>query len=351
MPGWASIGATLLLTGALAGFCYARLRRGDRLPLFLLIWFLALIAPLLPLRDHQSDYYPMLGALGLAVLGGYAVAVARLRIMAVSLAALYFASSVPVAAVSNRYYAERSWRVRDLLAGVAAAVRLHPGKVILLSEVSSDVFWATMPDNAFRLIGSEQVYLAPGSERHIAAYPEIDNPGNYVMPADAAARGINAGDALVYSAAGRRLRNITAFYDVRSEQRAPKRVDAANPLLNYLFGEGWYRVSGNHRWMAGRAQLRIGGPSASGERLYLSGYVPAAHTQSDGLTLTVTMAGVRQPSVGIPPGEEQFSFDFPIPGAAQGQATIDVLLEVNRTFRPPGETRELGLVFGLFEIR
>ena len=53
-----------------------RARAGDRLPLFFLAWFAILIAPVLPLSDHLSEYYPFLPSIGLAMWGGWALALA-----------------------------------------------------------------------------------------------------------------------------------------------------------------------------------------------------------------------------------------------------------------------------------
>jgi len=41
--------------------------------------------------------------------------------------------------------------------------------------------------------------------------------------------------------------------------------------IDKLSGPEWYAIDGNHRWMPGRATLRIGGPSAATQQLYVHG--------------------------------------------------------------------------------
>ena len=59
--------------GAARGFCGLRWRE-RRTRWFCLLWFLVTIAPLLPLRDHVTEYYVYLPVIGLCWLGGWALA-------------------------------------------------------------------------------------------------------------------------------------------------------------------------------------------------------------------------------------------------------------------------------------
>jgi hypothetical protein len=45
--------------------------------------------------------------------------------------------------------------------------------------------------------------------------------------------------------------------------------------------------------------------------------------------------------------DEQFSLTFPAPS----QSPLEITIEVSRTLRPTGDTRELGMVFGTFALR
>ena len=69
----AAVAAMAVVSAALLGFAVWRIRGGDRLPLFFLWWFVALIGPVLPLRDHLTEYYVMLPLIGVCWLAGQAV--------------------------------------------------------------------------------------------------------------------------------------------------------------------------------------------------------------------------------------------------------------------------------------
>jgi hypothetical protein len=131
----------------------------------------------------------------------------------------------------------------------------------------------------------------------------------------------------------------------------PRRVDVANDALGRLLGKTWYPRDDKHRWMPKQATVRIGGPTAAGQRLYISGYCPAGQLEKGALPLSVAVDGKALPPVRIQPGTEHFDFDFAVPYELVGKQSVEVAVEVGRTFTPPGEDRELGLVFGVFEIR
>jgi hypothetical protein len=135
-----------------------------------------------------------------------------------------------------------------------------------------NLFWNGILDRPFRLFGVEHVYLAPGSERGIEAHPDLGNVNEYILPGYLTARALERDEMVVYDARGPRLRNITTAYAARPrETKLPQRVDAASPLTSNLLGPEWYPSDGGHRWIARRATVRLGGPSAACQKLYLSG--------------------------------------------------------------------------------
>jgi hypothetical protein len=73
LPRLAVIVATLLLTAMTVAMVALSIRRRDWIPVFAAGWFVILLAPLLPLRDHISDYYVTGPAIGLALLGAWAL--------------------------------------------------------------------------------------------------------------------------------------------------------------------------------------------------------------------------------------------------------------------------------------
>ncbi len=63
-----------LLTAALAAIMLRQLRARKWAALFCLVWYLAILAPLVPLRDHITEYYPALPVIGLCWLGAWGFA-------------------------------------------------------------------------------------------------------------------------------------------------------------------------------------------------------------------------------------------------------------------------------------
>jgi hypothetical protein len=253
----------------------------------------------------------------------------------------------------SRYLLSR--KIARVVMGVEEGRRLHPDQIILLRDVSDELFWNGILDNPFVLVGVSDVYLAPESESLLTPYPELGNIRQFVLPAAATLDALNAGKIVVYSAAGDKLRNVTGLYGSTSQlglrRETPQRVDAGNDLLAYLLGKSWYPRDDQHRWMPKQATVRLGGPKSSGQRLYISGYCPAGQLEKGALPLMVEIDGKALAMVRIEPGTERFDFDFALPAELVGKDAVEVTVEVGRTFIPPGEDRELGLAFGVFEIR
>ncbi len=277
-----------------------------------------------------------------------------MRIAGAALAALYLAMMLPRTLASADWNYTLTMRVRNLVESVAGAQRVHPGKTIVLEGVDAELFWNAILDRPFRLIGNSRVYLAPGSEVRIPPQPNLGDPAQFILPAEAARNAIDRGEAVVYDASGPQLRNITSTWTVRPQDAAaPRRLDAADPVMSYLLGPEWYAAEGNHRWMPKRATLRIGGPSAEGQRLYLEGIYPSGGAP----TVTVTAGGIAFPPEPVrsgqssDPGVTAFALSFPLPATLVGKASIEVSIEVSRTIRIGADTRDLGLAFGTFAVR
>lgn len=358
-PAWLGRTAAAILTAALAAFVWKRWRAGDRLPVFFLLWFGIVLAPVVPLREHITEYYLMLPALGLAMLGGHAVALALAgrglhRAVALALAGLYLAISLPEARAATAWHYRRSRAVRGLVRGIARANQLHPGKIILLVGVDNDLFWAGIFDRPFELVGPNSVYLAPGSEEEIQPHPEYGDHRRFVLPPGAALEALEQGRLVIYSVEGDRLRNVTRvaapLAKLRWTAEEPRQVDVAEPIFARQLGPGWYSIQGRHRWMARRASLRLGGPSTPQGRLRIEGYCPAERLRDGPVRLRVTADGAAMPEVVVDKPNAFFQFEFSLPPTAAGKASIEVVLEVDRTFRVPGDGRELGLVFGRFVV-
>jgi hypothetical protein len=357
LPKWLLPAGIAVVSAGLLGFLVWKLRAGGRTALFCLVWYLVVLAPVLPLRDHQTEYYVFLPAIGLCWLGGWAAVSgwrggALGRAAAVALAAIYALMGVPTLVAASQWNHAITMRVRTLVEGVAGIHERYPSKSILLEGVDTELFWNGVLDRPFRLFGLDHIYLAPGSEKRIDSHPDLGNIGDYILPAGVAAEALKREELVVYDVRGARLRNITAVYAaLPRESGLPLRVDAASPLSSYLLGPEWYPSDGDHRWMPRRAALRIGAPATGGQKLYLRGSCPDEQLKAGPLPVTVTVEGVTLPSTAIRPGENAFERVFALPDSVVGKGEMRVTVEVGRVIRPASDPRDLGLVFGVFEVR
>jgi len=360
LPGWSVPIATALLTSALLGFTAWNLRQRQWLAVFPLAWFGIVIAPVLPLREHLSDYYLTVPLAGLALLGGWALAEAwrggwAWRAVAVALAGVYLVSSVPQSRAWTRWRFERSREVRKLVLGVARAHQLHRGKPVVLLGVWDDLFWGGVLDQPFRLFGAREVYLAPGSEFLVQPRPESGEVSDYILPGKLALRALDRDEIVVYHAGGAKLRNATALYRELAHRfwaaEEPHRVLVGNRLYATQLGDEWSDVEGGHRWMPRAATVHVGGPPRPGQHLWMEGYCPAGLLERGPARLAVSVDGQPLGQADLRQGDARFQLEFPLPEALVGRPAMTVRLELDRTFTPPGETRPLGLVFGTFRVR
>jgi hypothetical protein len=349
--GWViPVGVALVSAGLLA-FAAWKLKGGASVAAFCLAWYVIVLAPVLPLRDHMTEYYVFLPSLGLAWLGGWAIAEAPRR-FAVPLVIVYALMQLPTVSATTSWNHEISLRVRTLVEGVESAHAQHPKQSILLEGVDSELFWQSVRDKPFRLFGLDNVYLTPGSERRIDAHPDLGDISEFMLPAGVVSNGLARDEIVVYDVRGPRLRNITSLYAaLPHDTRPPLRVDAASPLTQYLLGPEWYPSDGDHRWMPKRATLRIGAPDAAGRKLYLRGDCPEEQLKAGPLDVIVTVENMSLPPAKIRPGENAFELAFTLPDALVGKSEMTVTIEVSRVIRPASDPRDLGLVFGVFEVK
>lgn len=358
---WLGVAGTVLLTAAVAGLVVVQWRRRDRVGAFLAAWFVILLAPVLPLRDHISDYYLTMPVIGVAMLGAWALAVAwrggwRFRLAAAAAVALYAGASFPMARVVTDWNYRYSLSIKNLILGLVRARELNPGKAILLTDVSSGDFWGAIYHKAHWVAGVQDVYLVPGSEKAIEAHPELDSVAEYEVPPSVAVRALEEDRAVVYSAAGGPLRNVTRVFRATARTKwggagLPFRVDAGNPLFAAQLGPTWYPAEGIYRWMPKRATVWLHGPVDAGQRLYLTGFCAAASVREKPLPVSVSVDGELVGRTLLTQPDAAFALEYPLPAPAVGKPRIEVAVEVGHTFHPPGDARALGLVFGTISVR
>src|SRR5579859_3678157 len=290
----------IALGGALIGFAAVRMLRGDRLPMFCLGWFVILLAPVLPLRDHVSLYYLSLPAIGLAILGGYALVSAWRGASAWKTAAIvvvraYMAAMVPVDSIHVEGWGQRSWAVERMVLGTVRARQFHPKEAILLDDVDSTMFWSGVFHEPFTVFGVSNVYLTPKSEEHIEGRPELGRVSDFVLPTGPMIHGLNHDQIVVYRLGPGRPKAITALFEDTIAQKLspdpPRRVDVGNPLMAYLLGPEWYALESGSRWMSRRATLRIGAPLSPSEKLYVSGFCSEAQLREGPFPVRIALNG------------------------------------------------------------
>ena len=76
---------------------------------------------------------------------------------------------------------------------------------------------------------------------------------------------------------------------------------------------------------------------------------PAAQVRSGLLGMMVTTDGKPLKPALLSDGA--FDVSFPLPPELVGKKEIEVTIRVDRTIRPPNDARDLGLSFGVVEIR
>lgn len=349
---WMLLAAIGVLSLVLLLFLVRKLRAGYRAAAFCIVWYVVTFLPMLPLRDHVTEYYPYIPVIGVAWLGGWDLAEAwkrggRPRTAAITLAAIYVALVLPRTVRASHWNYALAEKVHDLVAGVVRARQLHPGNAILLEGVDEDQFLNGVRDKVFSLIGANDVYLTPGSEKHLKQNAEWGQVGDYVLDATAASQALRRNALQVYDVRGSALRNVTSQYRITLRSTGlPLRVSASDPLAAYLLGPEWYVLDTDHRWMGKRATLRMGAPAEAGRKLYLDGYSAEALGEAE---VTVSVNGIALSPATVRPG--RFEAAFVLPDAVVGKLEMHVSVEVNRTFRPPGDPRDLGLSFGTFGVR
>lgn len=342
-----------VMTLALGAFLIWETLRKRFLAALLFSWFVLLLAPVLPLGGHLQYYYLTLPLMGLAAFAAYALwrgwtRGGLFRLAAAALAAEFILVSVPLAFQLTRERWQWTQAALELVSRVAAVHQSQPGKVILLSGVDDGTFQRVIGFNPFPLVGAARVYLVPEARQRIKPVPGM-NLDDFTLPA--APEAFNQGRFVVL-AVDRHMADITASYAGSGPTPLPRKVDLANDLSAPLLGEGWYASEQTHRWMGQRATLHLGAPARDGEKLVLSGGCAPEQVLHGPLRIAVSVDGVALPPASVAScGGENFELAFALPPNAARQPRLEIAIQVERTFRPPGDQRDLGLAFGTLEVR
>ncbi|MGO4879380.1 MAG: hypothetical protein ACLP59_00990 [Bryobacteraceae bacterium] len=343
-------------TIALLAFTVFQAARRQWLALVLLAWYAIALAPVLPLRDHISEYYLTLPALFMAMLAAYGIACAwrsslPAKVLAVALMGAFFCGSLPAARRRAEWFRDRSEAQESVVMGVARAHELHPGKIILLDGVDDSLFSQLISQHPFLYLRISGVYLAPGTEARIGPHPEWD-VAQFILPAADTRRLLERDEIEVYRVGPGPLRNITHEYAVPARAAGAAnglRVDLADPLAADSLGPEWYGPESGFRWMPRSASVRMPGTWTAGQKLYVTALCPTAQFARGPLEMAVTVNGVRLPAVRFTKGDAATTFAFEL--RAPGAGDTDIRLEVGRTVRIGADRRDLGMAVVRLEIK
>ncbi len=154
-------------------------------------WFVIVLAPVLPLRNHVSNYYLTIPSIGLAMLGAWGLASAWRRgrwpgIAAGVAALLYVAPMIWATRMETRFNYLASTQVKALVLGVRAIHEANPGKTIVLTGISERLFVTGIRDNPFRVLGIPNVLVAeyPPEPRNNVLVYRYENYHLTAVPAD-----------------------------------------------------------------------------------------------------------------------------------------------------------------------
>jgi len=103
--------------------------------------------------------------------------------------------------------------------------------------------------------------------------------------------------------------------------------------------------------MGKRAAVTMFGPRTASEKLLISGYASASALAGGPLRLTILAGGLHVASALLTEKDKPFAIQSELPAALIGKYSIEVVLECSRTFRPPNDSRDLGLVISSLEVR
>jgi hypothetical protein len=340
-PDWAWLvtPSNWILTPAVLGFIVWRSWRRDFLPLFGLVMSMALIGPMLPLRDHRTDYYLASASIGIMIVLG--VFTIRLPRPASLLLILYIVPSFIVQQATFEWYLERTAPIRPLIRGLQHAVQTHPGKLILVDGITESTYESALADEALRLINAQNIRLVPGSKP----------AGNPLTVAPETARIAFEKEAVtVYHFNGSILRDVTREWErgraLNLSTGFSPEILAGDPIFNPQFLAGWYGIEDGHRWLSGKGSVRVGGPFAKDAQITLKAYAPAS---LGSLELKILCAGTLIHTAKINPGDVEIH--VPLPQHLQASESLVLDLEASKTVRPPNDGRNLSLVFSLISIR
>ena len=334
---------------ALGLLCYLWQARHTRL-LFFVGWFGIFLLPVLPLPNHLMEYYLTLPLVGLCWMGGAAIVSAerwRTRALVVAVVGAYLIDRALIVQDGTSFVLHQTSRMRIAYRAMEQTSREFPGTTLFLHGVDNELFQSGFQENPFALLGVSHAYLTPGADRDVTPRADL-SMDSFRIPATQALVLVESGKARALDFFNDAPVDVTEPY--KSVLRAIANgegnwtVVLGSPEDAGKLGPGWYPIENGFRWMGKSASVRM----RVGQRLHLAGFAPDAVVQNGLVELTITAAGKTIGSARVAKAGP-LALDFPLASAGSGE--VEIQLAVDRTLRPPGEPRELGLIFSTLESR
>jgi len=171
LPEGLSLTSGVLIPGALLVFVVHQSWTRRPAALLFALWFTILLGPVLPLRDHITDYYLTIPLAAASMLFAYA-AVATRKAVLLPLVVLYLVIQVPAAYKATAWWQQRGEVSERLVRSVWAVRAANPGKLILLEGVSDEQFWVAVAHYPFVERGKTYVFLTEDTRARIQPHPE-----------------------------------------------------------------------------------------------------------------------------------------------------------------------------------
>jgi hypothetical protein len=271
------------------------------------------------------------------------------RAAAIGLVLLFVGVHWRAARFGANWWTDRSLRIKNVVQQVLSAHQAAPAKTILLSGINEEIYTGAMRDRAFAALGAADVYMDRESAE---ALPRVysESAQNFVLDRASLAQLSRSGKLLVLSVDKPVAQDITASYQVVGDVW-PNKLELFRPVAEQWLGPTWHNIEPTHRWMPKSATAKLRAPKSPEEKLRIKGYCPPEQVSGQPLRLRVLVNGRQVGSVISLQSAGPVELVLPLPAEEAGIEPMEITLEVDRTFRPPGDIRDLGLAVSSIEIR
>lgn len=303
-----------------------------------IVWWLALLGPVLPLQRHITDYYLTVPLMGVSAMAAAAFVIYP-RLSA-TLGLAWICAAAPVARAKAAEQVERSRNMEALVRGVAEVSHRFPRETILLSGVNDRLFWSGIYDHPFPLVGRADVYLTPEAAAALTPYPDLFQARDYTLPSAVVTDLLDQRKAVVYTVQGRRLTQSTGIYArSRIVERGVARVDLGDPAFDRFLDTSWYGRENGFRWMPARASVTLSG---EGRIVTVAGFcVPQQFRERKAIPVHAKWNGADLGTQILRAGASQYTLQFVLPLQRDLNGTLAI--EVASTMKIPGDSRDLAL--------